>query len=187
MSKEAEAAVREPETKQEQLARLKKSVAKKENSLVIQIMESDWYDFNPSRRFLLLIIALGQRTNPDAYLPDDMPDYMKEDKCLGWCDSSQWRLAIRRGNSESQVHKDIKQFRKDGVVQARGWTDENEAEHLMYRIVPEVIAAHKRPSQKKGVARPPRYKDKAPTRGSFTSKNQPKKKGFNHVEDEDDA
>jgi hypothetical protein len=45
----------EPETKQEKLARLKKSVAKKENSLVIQIMESDWYDFNPSRRFLLLI------------------------------------------------------------------------------------------------------------------------------------
>ncbi len=187
MSKEAEAAVREPETKQEKLARLKKSVAKKENSLVIQIMESDWYDHCPSKRFLLTIIALGQRTNPDAYLPDDLPDHMKEDKCLGWCDSSQHRLAIRRGNLQSMVQKDIEEFRKDGVVQARGWTDDNGADHLMYRIVPEVIAAHQRPSQKPGVARPPRYKEKAPTRGSFTSKNQPKRHGFNPIEDEDDA
>jgi hypothetical protein len=184
---DAAVAKAQSETKQEKLARLKKSLAKKENSLVIQIMESDLYDHCPSKRFLLTIIALGQRTNPDAYLPDDLPDYMKEDKCLGWCDSSQHRLAIRRGNSESMVQKDIEEFRKDGVVQARGWTDDNGADHLMYRIVPEVIAAHQRPSQKRGVARPPRYKEKAPTRGSFTSKNQPKRHGFNPIEDEDDA
>lgn len=173
MSKEAVAAVREPETKQETVARLKKSVAKKENSLVIQIMESDLYDYNPGARFLLVVIALGTRSNPDAYLPDDMPDYMKEDKCIGWCDMAQWRLALRVGKSESQIQRDIKRFRKDGVIQARGWTDENEAEHLMYRIVPEVIAAHKRPSQKKDVVRPPRYKKKNPNRGHFSKKNQP--------------
>ena len=111
MSNEPVAAVREPETKQEKLARLKKSVAKKENSLVIQIMESDLYDYNPGARMLLLVLALGTRTNEGAYLPEDMPQYMKEDKCIGWCDMSQWKLALRVGKSESQIQRDIKMFR----------------------------------------------------------------------------
>ena len=173
MSKEAEAAVREPETQQEKLARLKKSVAKKKNSLVIQIMESDWYDFNPGARFLLVAIAYSQRTNEDAYVPPDCP---YKDDMLGWCDMSQWKLALRVGKSESQTFKDIKRFRKDGVLQARGWTDDNGIDHLMYRIVPEVIAEHQRPEQKRTVSRPPRYKSKNPKRGWFTAKNQPAKK-----------
>lgn len=173
MSTEAVAAVREPETKQEKLARLKKSVAKKENSLVIQIMESDWYDKNPGARFLLVAIAYSQRTNEDAYVPPDCP---YKDDMLGWCDMSQFKLALRVGKSESQVHKDIKMFRKDGVVQGRAWTDENGTHHLMYRIVPEMIAERQRPSQKRGVVRPPRYKSKNPKRGWFSNENQPAKK-----------
>jgi hypothetical protein len=157
----------------EQVAKLKKKLAKKDDSLVIQIMESDLYDYNPGARMLLLVIAFGQRTNEDAYLPEDMPDKYKEDKCLGWCDMSQWRLALRVGKSESQVNKDIQMFRRDGVVQARGWTDDNKADHLMYRIVEAVVKEHKRPSQKKDVERKPRYKKKADGRGWFSSKNQP--------------
>ena len=101
MSKEAEAAVGEPETKQKMLARLKKSVAKKENSLVIQIMESDLYDRNPGRRFLLVAIAYSQRTNEKAYAPPDCP---YKDDMLGWCDMSQWKLALRVGKSDSQIN-----------------------------------------------------------------------------------
>jgi hypothetical protein len=172
MSKEAEAAVGEPETKQEMLARLKKSVAKKENSLVIQIMESDLYDYNPGARFLLVAIAYSQRTNEAAYVPPDCP---YKDGMLGWCDQSQWRLALRVGKSESQVFKDIKRFRKDGVVQARGWTDDNGTDHLMYRIVPEVVREHQRPEQKKNVVRPKRYKSR-PKKGWFSAKNQPNQK-----------
>jgi hypothetical protein len=173
MSNEAVAAGREPETKQEQLARLKKARAKKENSLIIQIMESDLYDYNPGARFLLVILAHGTRVNEDAHIPKDMPQYMKDDKCLGWCDQAQWRLAIRCGKSESQIQRDIKRFRKDGVVLARGWTDSNKAEHLMYKIVEDVVKEHKRPEQKKDVERPSRYKTKNPNRGRFGKKNQP--------------
>jgi hypothetical protein len=189
MSKEAVAAVMEPETKQEKLARLKKAHAKKENSLFIQIMESDLYDWNAGARMLLLVIAYSQRTNPDAYIPDDMPDYMKEDKCLGWCDMSQWRLALRCGKSESQINRDIQMFRKDGVVQARGWKDENKADHLMYRIVEEVVKEHKRPEQKKDVERPNRYKNPRPKKGWFSAENQPEKKSMAAVAgvNEDDA
>lgn len=172
MIEETEAAVREPETKQEKLARLKKSVAKKENSLVIQIMESDLYDRNPGARFLLVAIAYSQRTNENAYVPPDCP---YKDDMLGWCDLSQWKLALRVGKSDSQVFRDIKRFRADGVVQARGWTDDNGTDHLMYRIVPEVVREHQRPAQKKTVERPSRYKSKAPNRGRFSSENQPQK------------
>lgn len=172
MSIEAEAAAREPETKQEKLARLKKSVAKKENSLVIQIMESDLYDYNPGARMLLLVLALGTRTNEDAYVPEDSP---YKDDMLGWCDMSQWKLALRVGKSESQIQRDIKMFRKDGVVLGRGWTDSNEADHLMYKIMVDVVKKHQRPAQKKNVERPGRYKTKNPNRGHFSKKKQPVK------------
>ncbi len=162
----------EPETKKEQLARLKKSVAKKENSLVIQVMESDWYDHNPGRRFVLLAITYSLRTNEDAYVPPDCP---YKDDMLGWCDMSQWKIGLRVGKSESQVHRDIKKFREDGVVQSRSWEDDNGVEHAMYRIVPEMIASHQRPSQTKNVVRPPRYKSR-PKKGWFSAKNQPNKK-----------
>jgi hypothetical protein len=162
------------ETKQEKLARLKKAHAKKENSLPIQIMESDLYDYNPGARMLLLVLALGTRTNEDAYVPEDMPERYKNDM-LGWCEMAQWRLALRVGKSESQIHKDIQTFRKDGVVQGRGWTDDNGVDHMMYRVVNDVVADRKRPEQKKDVVRPNRYKNPRPKKGWFSSENQPAK------------
>ncbi len=166
------------ETPKEQAARLKKAHVKKENSLLIQIMESDLYDYNPSARFLLTVIAHGQRVNEDAYIPDDMPDKYKDDKCLGWCDMAQWRLALRVGKSESQINRDIQMFRKDGVVVTRGWTDSNKADHIMYKIVEDVVRERQRPAQKKDVARKPRYKNKSASRGWFSAKNQPNKKSM---------
>jgi hypothetical protein len=172
------------ETKEKLVA----SAKKKRNSLPIQIMESDWYDYNAGARYLLTIIAMGQRTSETAWLPDGLPKAYKEDKCLGWCDMSQSRLAARRGCSESQVHKDIKMFRKDGVVQARGWKDENQVTHMMYRVVPEVIKERKRPSQDANdPSRPPRYAEPSPTRGHFTSDNQPQRAKAVAAGDEDDA
>ena len=40
------------------------------------------------------------------------------------------------------------QFKGDGVVQARGWVDPHHmTNHLMYRVVPEVVKERNRPSQ----------------------------------------
>jgi len=154
------------------VAKVKKARDKKDMSLPIQIMESDLYDYNPGARMLLLVLALGTRTDPEAYAPDDCP---YKDDMVGWCDMSQWRLALRVGKSESQVYRDIQMFRKDGVVQARGWTDYNKADHLMYRIVEDVVREHQRPAQKPDVERKPRYEKKAASRGWFSAKNQPKR------------
>jgi hypothetical protein len=173
------------ETPKEKAARLKKARAKKEGTLPIWLMESDWYDYNAGARMLLLIIALGQRTSETAWLPDGLPAAYKEDKCLGWCDMSQSRLAARRGCSESQVQKDITMFRKDGVVQARGWTDENHVPHLMYRVVEDVVKDRKRPSQDANdPSRPSKYKEPSPSRGRFTKEIQPVRVAG---ENEDDA
>jgi hypothetical protein len=157
------------ETKEKLIA----SAKKKRMSLPIQIMESDWYDYNAGARYLLTIIAMGQRTSEKAWLPDGLPAAYKEDKCLGWCDMSQSRLAARRGCSESQVQKDIAMFRREGVIQARGWKDENKVPHLMYRVVAEVIKERKRPVQEAEYPSRKRYATKSRSRGHFTSENQP--------------
>lgn len=177
------------EEKAELRAKVRKSKEKKETSLAIQILESDWYDYNAGRRYLLTIIEHGQRRSETAWLPDGLPPAYKADKCIGWCDMSQSRLAARRGCSEEQVQKDIKQMRKDGVVQARGWEDENHIPHLMYRVVPEMIAARKRPSQDANdPSRPGRYGEPNPNRGHFSKKNQPLKAMVAAAgENEDDA
>ncbi len=156
----------------EQLEKLKKAAKKKSRSLPIQIMESDLYDHQPGVQMTLMVLALGTRTNEDAYVPPDCP---YKDDMIGWCNMAQWRIALRAKKSESQVQRDIRQFRDDGVVQARGWEDDNHVEHLMYRIVPEVIKEHQRPSQTEDVKRPGRYKSKNSNRGHFSKKNQPER------------
>jgi hypothetical protein len=165
------------ETPKEKARRLKREHAKKNGSLSIQVMESDWYDYNAGARFLLTIIAMAQRTSETAWLPDGLPDEYKADKCIGWCDMTQARLAARRGCSESQVQKDIAMFRKDGVVQARGWVDPvTKSKHLMYRVVPEMIKERKRPSQDANdPSRPSKFTEPSPSRGHFSKKNQPVK------------
>jgi hypothetical protein len=163
------------ESSKEQAARLRKQRAKKESSLSIKIMESNLYDWNPTARFLLLVIAQTQVTNEDAYFPEDCPDEYKNDR-LGWCWMSQWRLALRVGISEPQVRRWIKRFEDDDVIQVRVWKDDNKADHNLSRVNESVVEAHQRPSQTKDVERSSRYKKKrGANRGSFTSTNQPRR------------
>jgi len=172
------------ETKEKLIA----SAKKKRMSLPIMIDESDWYDFNSGARYLLSIIARGQRNNEKAWLPDGLPAEYKADKCIGWCDMSQSRLAARRGCSEKQVQQDIAMFRRDGVVQARGWVDPvTKTPHLMYRVVPEVIKERKRPVQEAEYEGRKRYKEKSSSRGRFSSENQPVRAKSAAAGDEDDA
>lgn len=157
------------EEQKEKLNRLKK----KHKSLPILLMESDLYDHNPGARMVLMVIALGARTNPDARVPEDMPDEFKDD-LLGWCNRAEWGIALRSGKSEGQVQKDIQMFRRDCVIEVRTWRDSNNADHNLYKINTDVVKEHQRPSQKKNVKRPSRYKGKrGANKGSFSSKNQP--------------
>src|SRR5271156_2857357 len=157
------------EKQKEQLKRLKKQYAKK--SLPIRIMESSLYDWSPGTRLILLIIALGQRTNDEAWVPEDSP--WTAEQMLGWCDQAQWRIALRAGKSESQVHRDIIQFEKDGVLEVERWRDSNNVNHDRYRIVEAVVDENQRPEQKPTVERPNRYKKPRPKKGWFSSKNKP--------------
>ena len=134
-------------------------------------MESDLYDWNPGARMLLLVLALGTRTSLEAHFPEDCP-FTKEE-CIGWCDQAQWRLMLRVGKSECQIHKDILMFEKGGVIEIRRWRDSNKCNHDMYKINVDVVNQHQRPKQKPDVERPPRYKTKNSNRGRFTSENQP--------------
>jgi hypothetical protein len=160
------------ETSKEKAARLKKALAKKEGSLPILLMDSELYDYNPGAMMVLMVIALGQRTNLEAYFPEDCP-YTK-DQMLGWCDRAEWGIALRAKKSESQVQKDIRMFREDGVIEVRTWVDSNNTVHNMYRINADVVKENQRPSRKRGVKRPSRYKAKrGANKGSFSSANQP--------------
>lgn len=155
----------------EQLAKLKKKFGKK--SLPIRVQESSLYDWNPGARMTLLVIALGQRVNEDAWVQEDCPWTAEE--MLGWCDMAQWRIALRAGKSESQVHRDIMQFEKDGVLRVERWVDSNHANHDRYQIVEAVVDENQRPEQKPTVERPNRYKKARPKKGWFSSKNQPRR------------
>jgi hypothetical protein len=147
-------------------------------SLAIRLQESDLYEYNPAANLLLLVICLGQRREKenydDTWVQEDCPKTAEE--LVGWCDMAQWRLALRSKMSESQVLRYVKRFEKDGVIEIDGWTSPTTGfEHRMYRIVGEVVDEHQRPEQSATVERPGRYKTKAPNRGRFTAKNQPKK------------
>ena len=159
------------EEKKEKFKKLKNKFGKK--SLPIRIMESSLYDWSPGTRLTLLIIALGQRTNDEAWVPEDSP--WTAGQMLGWCDQAQWRIALRGGKSESQVHRDIIRFEKDGVLEVERWRDSNNVNHDRYRIVEAVVDGNQRPEQKPTVGRPNRYKEPRPKMGWFSSKNQPRR------------
>jgi hypothetical protein len=136
---------------------IRKAQQKKQDSLIIKIQDSDLYDWSPSARLLLLVIAFARRTNEKAWVPPDMPEEFKTDM-LGWCDMAQWRLAQRSGMSESNAHR---------------WLNNNE--HGQYQVIESAIDEHQRPQHSATAERPPRYKKKSPSRGKFTSENQPRK------------
>jgi hypothetical protein len=151
----------------------RKEVAEGGGSLPIRIMQSDLYDWNPSRRMLLLVLALGTRTDPEAWIQEDCPWTAEE--MVGYCDMAQWRLALRVGKSESQVHKDLMQMEEDGVIHIDRWQDSNHADHNRYRIIEDMVNEHQRPKQKPDVERPPRYKKPRPKKGWFSTHNQPRR------------
>jgi len=148
-------------------------------SLSILVQESDLYDWNPSARFLLLILVVGTRRS--AVNEDGTPKWVQEDcpwtaeEMIGWCDFAQWRLAIRVGKSESQIHRDIQRFAADEVITIRYWTDSNNVKHDMYQVNAAVVMKHQRPEQTASVERPSRYGvERKPNKGSFSKTNQPK-------------
>lgn len=153
----------------------KQSQQKKANNLFIKIQESGLYDWNPTARALLVTISLLQMKDENAYYPEDAPLDHYNNR-IGWCWMSQYRLALRVGCDERTVRRYIARFRKDGVIRVRTWTDDNKTPHAEYQIVEAVIEDNQRPSQRREVTRPPRYKKKRGANlGSFTAKNQPGK------------
>jgi hypothetical protein len=170
----------------EQAAKLKKKFGKK--SLSIRIQESDLYEYNPAANMLLMVICLGQRREKenydDTWVQEDCPKTAEE--LVGWCDMAQWRLALRSKMSESQVWRYLHTFEDDGVIEIQGWTDSNNMEHRMYRIVEAVVDEHQRPEQSEHVKRPSRYKTKrGANRGSFSAANQPKREAEIDIEEQE--
>lgn len=151
-----------------------KALRKKKKTLPRLVLESELYDWNPGARMTLLVVALGTRSNPEAWIQEDCP--LTAEEAIGWCDMSQWRIALRVGKSESQVHRDIMVFVEDGVITLKQWADDNNVLHDMYQINIPVLLEKQRPEQKKDVVRPSRYSEKRkPNKGSFSAGHQPEK------------
>ena len=129
-----------------------------EKGLTRKIAESSLYDWKPTARALLREIAI-LRMDEDSNYPNDAPEEYKADK-KDWCWMSQFQLGLRIGCDESTVYRWIKQFRKDGVILYRDWHDDNHTHHAEYKIVEKVLDAFQRPSQKPGVQRVKRYKER---------------------------
>src|SRR5271155_921599 len=107
----------------EKLKAIMKAAGKEEKSLARKVAESSLYDGKPTARFLLNQLAVMAMKNENAEYPDDAPDSFKADK-TGWCWMSQFKLALRVGNSEPQTHRLLKGFKEDGVIITREWIDD---------------------------------------------------------------
>jgi hypothetical protein len=163
------------QAKLENVKKLKKQYTQSVKSLSRKIEESDLYDWNPTARSLLGIIARLQIQNEDAFYPPDAPDEFRDNR-MGWCWMSQARLGLRLGKDEDRVYKIIKKFKEDKVIEERIWIDDNHRPHAEYQVNEKMVDAHQRPSQEKDVERPPRYKTKrGANRGSFSASNQPQR------------
>lgn len=138
----------------EKLKAIIKAAGKEEKSLARKIAESSLYDWNATARFLLTQLAVLAMDEDDNY-PDDAPEEFKADK-VGWCWMSQFKLSLRVGKSESQIHRLLKKFREDGVILYRDWHDDNMTLHAEYKVVESVVDAFQRPTQNRGVKRPAR-------------------------------
>ena len=177
------------ETKQEKLARLKAAAKKKSKSLPILIMESDLWDWNTTKRMLLLVIALGARKEKEDYsgtfIQPDCP--LTAEEAVGYCDMAEWRLAGRVGCTEDYISQLVNEFEQEGVLHIERWEDSNGTHHNMYKINEAVVRERQRPEQKKGMKRPPRYKQKRKTnKGSFSHANQPgKNRAVREMDDEE--
>ena len=164
-----------------------------EHSLPRKIMESELYDGKPTARFLLNQLAvMSMKSEADSY-PVDAPKTYKDGTPwlkTGWCWMSQHKLALRVGVSESQVFRLLKGFKADGVILTREWIDDHATPHTEYMVVESVVDAFQRPSQERGVKRPPRAKrdyEDYDNKGGFKKGYDARRANLVGVGDEDDA
>jgi hypothetical protein len=149
-----------------------KGTLKEDKHLLLAIQEMEKYDWNPSMRLLLLIIAMGQRVDPKAWIQEDCPRTAEE--MVGWCDFAQWRLAQRVGVTEKHIQKMLQRLKGDGFLHIKVWKDSNNAMHGMYQIIEASVMAAQRPTNKANTKRGPRYSEKREgNKGSFSKINQP--------------
>lgn len=170
-----EAVAKAQETRQQKRNRLRKEfAAKNQKSVSIKVQEMEYEDWNPTARMTLLVIALGQRVNEDAYVPEECPLQMPE--ILGWCDFAEWRIALRVGATVDGVQKIIIRLEEDGYLEIKRWTDNNNTPHNLYRVIESKLDENQRKEQKATAERPPRYKKSRKGKknaGMFSTINQP--------------
>jgi hypothetical protein len=152
--------------------------AKRPKSLTIKVQEMEKYDWNPSMRYLLLILVLGTRREKedysDTWVPENSPWTAEE--MVGWCDQSQWRLAQRVGLTTDHINKMLAQLELDGFIIKEEWTDpDTMTKHCRYQVVEVTVDANQRPSHTAKTKRGPRFsKPRKANKGSFSKTNQPK-------------
>jgi hypothetical protein len=152
----------------------------KPKSLSIRVQEMEKYDWNPSMRFLLLILVLGTRREKEDYSDTWMPEGCPwtAEEMVGWCDMAQWRLAQRVGLTKDHINKMLAQLEEDGFILKEIWQDElTKAYHCRYQVVEAVVDANQRPENTEKAPRGKRYKEgsRKATPGSFTTVNQPRR------------
>ena len=156
--------------------KIKRIPRQKPKSLTIKVQEMEKYDWNPSMRFLLLILVLGTRRSKDDYEGTWAPSGWTAEEMVGWCDMSQWRLAHRVGLTEERTSKMLKQLEEDGFIEIEGWRDEETGKlHCRYRVIEEKVDVSQRKEHNRSAKRGPRYKEgtRKANKGSFSAKNQP--------------
>src|ERR1019366_9228133 len=155
----------------EKVKAIRQARDKAARSSVIQVWQSDLYDFNPGVGATLVAIAFLQMSEETSNYPEDAPKEFRDDR-IGWCWMSQRGLAERVGKSESQVHRDIKRFERDGVLKVRSWKDDNKTDHHEYHVDEDAVAKHQRVKDAPRPARNKRDYKEYDNRGAFKKGNQ---------------
>ena len=179
------------EDKAEAVKQKKSHPTKKPKSLSIRVQEMQKYDWNPSMRFLLLILVLGTRKAKDDYsdtwVAENSPWTAEE--MVGWCDMAQWRLAQRVGLTECRINDMLAQLERDGFIRKEEWTDPDTGTiHCRYQVVEVTVDANQRKEHSRNAKRGPRYgKERKANKGSFSKSNQPKMTALQRaIREEDD-
>jgi hypothetical protein len=157
----------------------KKHPTKKAKSLTIKLQEISAYEYNPSMRYLLMIIHLGTRREKDNYDNTWAPTGWTAEEMVGWCDFAQWKIAGRLGLTTDHTGRMLRQAEEDGWVDIEQWRDPDTRKwHARYRLIPEMVEANQRPEWSPKMKRGDRYAEgsrKGKTNaGSFSKSNQPK-------------
>jgi hypothetical protein len=143
-----------------------------ELGLSIRIGTSTLYDFKPTMKSLLLMIAFmsvkgeGIRMKPRDKSRERI-DYN------GWCWASEKYLAMRCGISERTVRRLIDKLKKDTVIEVRTWRDSWGRPHNEYRIIEaEVDAAQREFDQPRAKCE---WRVRKANSGTFSKTHQPKR------------